>query len=158
MSLPGISIMAANDIGTGWGFYHENNRVLAVSLDGSNVNGSLEFVFDGNLEVVHGIAADWMGNGIEIDIDIPQSFEMHQAFPNPFNPSTTIRFELSNDSNVSMVIYDIMGGEVAELVNDRMSAGCHTATWDATGLASGVYFVQLVIPEYTETQKVMLLK
>ncbi len=49
-----------NILPAGWGFYHETNRVLAVSLDGSNVNGSLEFVFDGNLEVVHGIAADWI--------------------------------------------------------------------------------------------------
>ena len=61
---------------------------------------------------------------------VPQNFELHQNYPNPFNPITTIRYDLPQEGHVMLTIYDILGREVVNLVNKRMSAGYHTSTWD----------------------------
>ncbi|MBX2990277.1 MAG: T9SS type A sorting domain-containing protein [Bacteroidetes bacterium] len=72
----------------------------------------------------------------------PTEFALHPTYPNPFNPSTTIRYELPEAVHASLVIYDVMGRKVAELVNGTHEAGYYAATWDASGVASGVYFAR----------------
>ncbi|MBL7047527.1 MAG: C10 family peptidase [Candidatus Marinimicrobia bacterium] len=107
------------------------------------------------------ISSDEMGrlldSGFTIN-EIPERFALNPAYPNPFNPITTISYELPVETDVSLIVYDLMGREVTVLEDCRLSIGYHSVAWDATGHSSGIYFVKLVTPEYTETQKVMLLK
>ena len=89
---------------------------------------------------------------------IPHSFTLHQNYPNPFNPTTAIRYELPTQSDVRLTIYNIMGQEVSELVRGKQAAGEHEVIWNAGYLSSGVYFVQLVSGDFSQTQKVILMK
>jgi len=88
----------------------------------------------------------------------PGSFKLKQNFPNPFNPSTTIEFELLQSGFTNLSIYNIQGQEVANLVNEHLTKGLHSFIWNASGTASGVYFFILVSGEQTDTRKMLLLK
>ncbi|MFQ5633132.1 MAG: LamG-like jellyroll fold domain-containing protein, partial [bacterium] len=74
---------------------------------------------------------------------VPGQFTLHQNYPNPFNPGTAIRFQLPEASEVSLVVYNTLGEVVAELLNGRMAAGAHEIAFDASRLASGIYFYRL---------------
>ena len=97
---------------------------------------------------------------------IPQGLSLGQNFPNPFNPETAIRFGLSEVSNVTLTIYDVLGGEVATLVNGQLPPGYHEYNWNAGGMASGVYLYRINATSFdgirqnsfTQTKKLMLLK
>lgn len=75
---------------------------------------------------------------------LPSQFRLGEVYPNPFNPSTTITFDLPEPSNVSIIIYDMLGRRVAELVNDSHAAGYHSVQWNGVNAASGVYFVRFI--------------
>jgi hypothetical protein len=90
--------------------------------------------------------------------DIPFTFLLAQNYPNPFNPSTTIEFALPKSAFVTLRVYDLLGGQVGERVNEKLSPGIYKTRWDATGLASGVYFYRLTAGEYAETKKLILLR
>jgi hypothetical protein len=88
----------------------------------------------------------------------PQSFELLQNYPNPFNPSTNIEYQIPTSKFVSLKVLDLLGREVAVLVNGIMPAGIHTATWDASTMASGVYFYRFNAGSYSEIKKMILTK
>ncbi|MCB0281871.1 MAG: T9SS type A sorting domain-containing protein [Calditrichaeota bacterium] len=88
----------------------------------------------------------------------PAQFELKQNYPNPFNPSTTIEFSLSNQSAVSLKVFDLTGREVAELINGSMTQGVHTIQFNAGLLVSGVYFYRLETEGFVKTKKLTLLK
>lgn len=88
----------------------------------------------------------------------PYSFLLFQNYPNPFNPSTTISFTIPNSEFVSLKVYDVLGKEVATLVNEEKLAGTYDVQFDATGFSSGVYFYRLVSGENTMTKKMVLLR
>jgi|GEM_PF-6199653 len=88
----------------------------------------------------------------------PEQFELMQNYPNPFNPTTTIRFSLNNESEVSLIVYDILGNEVQTLVNDVRGAGSYEVTFNAGNLSSGIYLYILKAGNYTATKKLMLMK
>ena len=97
-------------------------------------------------------------NGIESDEHVPVSTSLEQNYPNPFNPTTTISFNLAKDSKVSLVVYDVMGREVANLVDKDMASGSHKVSFDASRLVSGVYYYNLKAGELNQTKKMMLIK
>ena len=88
----------------------------------------------------------------------PCEFALLPAYPNPFNPSTVLSFELPDASFVELIIYDIQGREVARLMDGFRSAGVHEAVFDGGELASGVYFAKLTAVDYQQTQKLLLIK
>jgi hypothetical protein len=91
--------------------------------------------------------------------DVPCSFAMHQNYPNPFNPSTTICFDLPKQATVTLKIYDMLGREAATLINgETIQAGTTSRVWNASKMASGVYFCKLVAGSYTSVKKLLLLK
>ncbi len=90
--------------------------------------------------------------------DIPDSFELKQNFPNPFNPTTNIRFTLPVQSFVELSIYDLLGRKVTTLVQDEIRAGEHTFKWDARDLASGIYLYRLTTKNATFTKRMTLIK
>jgi hypothetical protein len=92
---------------------------------------------------------------------IPQSYALHESYPNPFNPSTTINFDLPEPAHVSLVIYDVLGRKIAELENGMKEAGYHSVTWNIPhgGIASGVYFARFTaIPQGGTSGNVRLSK
>jgi hypothetical protein len=92
--------------------------------------------------------------------NVPGSFALHPAYPNPFNPSTTISFDIpdATDRNISLHIYDITGKLVETLVNKVLPSGSHTVTWDPKNLSSGLYIVQLKVGNKAFNQKLTFLK
>ena len=89
---------------------------------------------------------------------LPQDFSLSQNYPNPFNPSTKIEYSIPEASFVQLKVYDILGNEVAELVNEEQSAGTYRADFIADNLSSGFYVAQLRAGDYTKTIKMTLLK
>jgi len=89
---------------------------------------------------------------------VVRSFNLEQNYPNPFNPSTTITYSLASEEHVSLKVYDIMGREVAELVNEDQAAGTHSFDFDASSLASGMYFYKISAGNFVSTKKMVLLK
>lgn len=90
--------------------------------------------------------------------NIAQIFQLEQNFPNPFNPSTTISFDLPRASKVTLKIFDLEGHEVATLANEEMQAGRYSSKWDASGLPGGVYIYRLQTEAFTQTRKLLLLR
>ena len=88
----------------------------------------------------------------------PLAYRLEQNYPNPFNPSTTIKFVIPKSSFVNLAVYDVLGKEVATLVNEEKPAGSYKVTWNADRLSSGVYFFQLKASSYVETKKMILLR
>ena len=78
--------------------------------------------------------------------------------PNPFNSTTRIRFQFPDETRLSLIIYDIIGRKVAVLENGVFQAGEHEAVWDASNMASGIYFLQMKTGDFQDTKKLLLLK
>ncbi|MBN8585299.1 MAG: T9SS type A sorting domain-containing protein [Ignavibacteria bacterium] len=89
---------------------------------------------------------------------IPDNFSLSQNYPNPFNPVTNIKFNLPKSGYVKLVVFDVMGREVATMLNENLNAGSYTADFDASNLSSGIYFYKLVTADFTDTKKMMLVK
>jgi hypothetical protein len=101
----------------------------------------------------------------EYAVGVPLTFGLHQNYPNPLNPSTRIRFDLpaaqagvSGSGFVSLKVYDVLGRVVATLVNEELKPGSYEVTWDASAVASGVYFYRLKAGEFVETKRLVLMR
>jgi photosystem II stability/assembly factor-like uncharacterized protein len=115
-----------------------------------------------------GVVYAWTGNllgdptSVRETKTIAEGFRLEQNYPNPFNPSTRIRFSIpvvwTGHAPSILRIYDLLGREVATLVNDNLQPGSYEVTFDATGLASGVYFYRLQTGEFTQTKRLLLLR
>lgn len=103
----------------------------------------------------------WFGIavGVEKEDDLtPETFSLSQNYPNPFNPSTSIKFAIPEASDVVLKVYDILGSEVALLVNEKIEAGNYTVNFDASQFASGMYIYSIKAGEFNVSKKMMLLK
>ncbi len=113
-------------------------------------NGGLTDTFTENITILN-VSNEELGG-------IPTKFSIEQNYPNPFNPSTNINYSIPEASKVSIVVYDMLGQKVAELVNAEQSAGNHAVLFDASNLSSGVYIYQLRAGSFTQTRKMTLIK
>ena len=95
--------------------------------------------------------------GVENEPGIPRTFELSQNFPNPFNPSTRIRYSLPEKANVSLKVFNVLGQEVVTLVNDQQQAGNYVALFEANSLPSGVYFYRLEAGSFRQVKKMLLM-
>jgi Secretion system C-terminal sorting domain len=89
---------------------------------------------------------------------IPDTYVLYQSYPNPFNPSTTIKYSIPNSDKVSIKVYDILGREVSTLVNEYKTAGTYSIEFNASWFASGIYFYQIHSGNFVETKKMVLIK
>ncbi|GAB4295688.1 MAG: hypothetical protein Kow0098_18210 [Ignavibacteriaceae bacterium] len=95
---------------------------------------------------------------VEVTINSPASFKLEQNFPNPFNPSTKIEFSLPSEEHVSLKIFNSLGENVAELINETLNAGTHQVTFDAKNLPTGIYIAKLETGSFIKSIKMTLLK
>jgi hypothetical protein len=106
-----------------------------------------------------------------ISTTIPEEFSLYQNYPNPFNPTTKIRFNIApllnqggvaptqvGDGVVVLTLYDLLGREIATLVNQPLQPGTYEVEWDATNYPSGVYFYKLTAGNFIDTEKMVLIK
>lgn len=107
-------------------------------------------------------ALDWFGTPVSVENgDEPQfieKFSLEQNFPNPFNPTTKIRYSLSSPGHVKLSVYNVVGQKITELVDDFQHAGVYEMFWDASELSSGVYFYRLETGSVSKTKKMLLLR
>jgi hypothetical protein len=96
--------------------------------------------------------------GLEDEVSLPTAFKLEQNYPNPFNPSTRIKYQVSSISHVSLMVYDVLGNEIATLVNEEKEAGFHSVDFSGSELPSGVYFYKLTAGNFISTRKMLLLK
>jgi hypothetical protein len=90
--------------------------------------------------------------------EVPEEFSLSQNYPNPFNPATTITYGLPRTLQVRLTVYDILGREVATLVNEKKAAGVYQVRFDGRSLASGVYFYRLDAGGFVASKKLLLMK
>ncbi|TAK65382.1 MAG: T9SS type A sorting domain-containing protein [Bacteroidetes bacterium] len=94
----------------------------------------------------------------EVSDAIPAHFVLEQNYPNPFNPATTFRFMIHDAGFTSLTVYNLLGEEVAALVNEHLHAGTYTTTWDASGMPSGMYYYRLTSGSISEVKRMMLIR
>jgi hypothetical protein len=134
----------------------------AVAPDGPN--GFVAFWADARssrIEPLHDIYAQRIAEGVSSDEQptaLPKAYALQQNYPNPFNPATEIAFALPKAGLVTLKIYDLLGRQVTTLVNRSMQAGDHRISFDASSLASGIYFYRLESGGFSATRKMVLLK
>jgi PKD repeat protein len=125
--------------------------VYQVKLIATNSYGTDTIV---RTKYVHVSAMIGIGNN-EITVN---DYKLEQNYPNPFNPTTNIKYQIAKNDFVSLKVYDIMGREVATLVNGKMNAGNYKTTFNGEHLTSGVYYYQLSSGDFRETKKLLLIK
>jgi len=96
--------------------------------------------------------------GLGTTTNIPTVFKLYTNYPNPFNPSTTIRYDVPRNTNATLIVYDLLGKEVSKLVNGYVQPGSYEVLWDATNYASGTYFYRFETDYFTDVKKMSLIK
>jgi hypothetical protein len=136
------------EISTGLPDTHINS--LAVDADGYVFAGTLNYGVYQSTQSTTSVEDDNLNSLI--------TFALEQNYPNPFNPSTSIRYRVSIISNVSLKVYDVLGNEVATLVNEEKPAGTYEVSFNASELSSGIYFYKLSAGSLVKTKKMILIK
>jgi len=96
--------------------------------------------------------------GVQGEPVLPTAYALRQNYPNPFNPGTTIELDVPGSGFVSLKVYDMLGREVATLVNEQRTPGRYSIRWNAEGVASGVYFYRLRVNTFVDTKKLVVLR
>jgi len=143
------------------GYFEVNNKPVRINIQHLQkgdiaVNLSYQFIGDDNIVLSAGSEA------LELT-PVPKEFSLQQNYPNPFNPVTTINYDLPKDAYVNLVIYDILGREIVNLVGKDMPAGYQTVIWNTRNqfgspVAAGIYFYQIQTRDFVKTKKMVLLK
>ncbi|HKL14449.1 MAG TPA: T9SS type A sorting domain-containing protein, partial [Balneolaceae bacterium] len=137
-----------------YSFELESKKIKKHRSDDSLINKQLSTTDQTRFMLTIGGVSTELVNGLSI----PRDFRLGQNYPNPFNPSTTIEFDLPIQSSVRLAIYNIMGQEIAVLVDEVRVAGSHSVSWDASKIASGLYLYRLHAGNKTIDRKMILLK
>ncbi len=137
---------------------YQNNTTILFEYETAGGGGKQDKTFDLAAHMAFMKAAAEAAGPEEEDATLPTDFALAQNYPNPFNPTTAIQFALPEAADVSLVVYDLLGRAVQELVAHPMETGTHTVTFDASGLPSGMYVYRLVADDFVQTKRMMLLK
>jgi len=113
---------------------------------------------DGNISGNEFYSFNYVVTSLEDNSPGVENFSLFQNYPNPFNPSTIISFSIPETELVMLKVYDVIGNEVATLINDELSAGMHEVKFTPSGLASGIYFYKLQTPNLSSVRKMLLMK
>ena len=141
------------------------NFVLTLAISPNGANQGLDSpsgmnLFAGNYDGVwRRPLSEMIATSVkQTSTPLPERFELEQNYPNPFNPSTTIEYNIPQESQATVKIFDLLGREVAVLVNERKDAGRYSMQWNGEQFASGIYFYALQAGEFHETKRMSLIK
>jgi len=142
-----------------YGYVDNTTRVLVYSMEkGLSITSGEILHVDGNASLIQVEAAEYRGTSVQTTNKVlPTEFALHQNYPNPFNPTTTIKLELPTATRWAISVFDIQGRTVAEF-DGYSEAGTVTVDWDASGMASGMYFFRADAGTFKATKKMILLK
>ena len=105
---------------------------------------------------------DWFNSPVGVEgenkIEIPEIYSLSQNYPNPFNPTTVISYQIPESANVKLKVYDLLGNEIAELVNENKAAGFYSVEFDASEFSSGIYFYSITTGKFSKVNKMILVK
>ncbi len=138
----------------------ENKYSNNICLDNDNniiVSGSYSLITPFFIEAIF-TAKYSQGILPRFSSEIPENFTLKQNYPNPFNPSTQIKYDLPLDANVKITVFDMLGKEIAVLVNEHKAAGSYDVSFDASQLSSGMYFYRIQAGSFTDVKKMMLIR
>jgi photosystem II stability/assembly factor-like uncharacterized protein len=148
----------------GNGVYHLQSlptgtlKIIANRFGFSGDSATVNVTSTGNTDSIN-FYLRYLYVGIKkIGSEVPSEFKLFQNYPNPFNPVTNIKYQITNNKLVTLKIYDILGKEVAVLVNEKQSPGVYEVTFDCSMLPSGVYFYKLTSGDFSEIKKAILIK
>jgi len=154
--------MLVNSVVGGGGGAVTGGGTLLVGTAGQYAVGTVsgdEFALtSGAGHDVHGILWTEVGDDFEQVSSVPKQYSLEQNFPNPFNPTTTIRFALSERVATDLTVYNILGQSVKTLVSGDLDAGVYDVTLDAYDLPTGVYFYRLTAGAFVQSRKLVILK
>ncbi|MBU1706282.1 T9SS type A sorting domain-containing protein, partial [bacterium] len=134
------------------GFYEKPGRAMGVAVVGS-IAYVADYISLGIYDCSEAVSA-----AEHTQPYIPDRIALEPCYPNPFNPSTTIRYNVAVPSRVQLTVYNLLGQEVARLVDGRQLAGFHSITWNAGSLPSGLYLCRMEAAEFMQTRKLVLMK
>ena len=137
-------------------YFQQGNRIetLEPFVQGNDTLVVGNIIPDGGVATLSKSYPDFVGN----DTSVPFGFTLYQNYPNPFNPSTKIQYAISSRQFVSLRVYDVLGNEIATLVNEEKPAGSYEINFNASGLTNGMYFYSIKVGNFSETKKMLLLK
>lgn len=169
MTLPGGNVVQAlrikeDEINIIQGPFPSYSRTISytfIAKDGSQLSVPSDTTQPTTGVITNSASISWNGplvTDVQQISGLPQDFSLKQNYPNPFNPSTNIEYSIPEASFVELKVYDVLGNEVAALVNEEQAAGTYKADFSGSGLASGLYIAKLQAGNYTKTIKMSLLK
>jgi photosystem II stability/assembly factor-like uncharacterized protein len=148
------NIFATSDGGQNWYIQFSTHNTALESL--GFIDGDTGWAVGGGGEIVK--TTDGGVTSVPSTSEIPVAFSLFQNYPNPFNPTTTIKFQIAHSGLVTLKVFDVLGREVATVVNQEMKPGTYEKRFDGNGLASGVYLYRLATGDFMDTKKFMLIK
>ncbi len=154
-------LWSAENDGQGW-LWRKKTIDLSVYKNKMGLKLAWQYVGnDGDLAGLDGVEIVGYQYTTDVEDDnsqIPNKFVLEQNYPNPFNPTTVISYRLPVTSNITIKVYDILGNEIATLVNEVKEPGSYNIKYDASLLSNGIYFVTMKAGNYTQTKKIVLVK
>ena len=169
MTLPGGRVVDAlrikedeiNIIQDPFPFYSRTISYTFLAKDGSQVNVPSDTTKPETGFISNTASVSWndaLVTSVRLEETIPNNYSLRQNYPNPFNPSTNIEYTIPSESFVELKVYDVLGNEVATLVNEQQQAGIYRAEFTADNLSSGMYFARITANSFTRVVKMILLK
>jgi len=148
-----------NDYHNFWDASLENQPIKIIQgSDFDEIIGVLFYSY-GNYKLIPRKNDDFVGyTDVDNEVELPEIYSLSQNYPNPFNPTTVIQYSLPEVSNVKLRVYDMLGREVATLVNKEQTAGVYNVQFNAANLSSGVYFYRIEAGNFVASKKLLLLK
>ncbi|MBP9095840.1 MAG: T9SS type A sorting domain-containing protein [Ignavibacteria bacterium] len=148
-------IYTSLDAGNTWNLLYMASLNKTIKTMGNN--SDYLYVSIGNAGLIKRPVASLIGVN-QISSEIPKNYMLHQNFPNPFNPSTKISYDIIKGGNVSLNVFDINGKEIAKIVNRYQSPGKYETDFDGRNLSSGIYFYRIIVNGFSDTKRMILVK
>ncbi|MBI5404063.1 MAG: T9SS type A sorting domain-containing protein [Ignavibacteriae bacterium] len=153
-----LGIYRSTNYGLNWALYNNTFTPSKIIIGISKDAGSGDTFYVATTKKVYKVWASFLVNSEFSQLPVPDKYELFQNYPNPFNPSTSIKYQVASIKHIKLAVYDILGKEIATLVNEKQSPGTYEVNWDASSFPSGIYFYKIISGDYSETKKMIFLK